>query len=138
MMDMEKLRLQYKKNGVVVLRDFLPEDWIQRGIAGVENIFSHPSKFAQTFPYLYGEGSYFRDYGNWKENTDIRELIFKSPIAKAVAEVVDTSTITLYHDQTIVKDAGNMSLVGFQQRMSNYPFTGSQVTYSVCNPVCQT
>ncbi|GAV03167.1 hypothetical protein RvY_13634 [Ramazzottius varieornatus] len=125
-MDVNKLKEVYKQKGAVILRDFLSEEWIQRGINGVEQVFANPSKYAQTFPYVYGEGHYFRDYGNWKDNVDIRDLIFKSPIVKAIADIVDSRSVTLYHDQTIVKDPRNMLLVGFQQRMSNYPFAGSQ------------
>lgn len=126
-METAKLQNQFKRKGVIVLRDYLSEEWIGRATSGVDNVHAHPSSLAQKFPYQYGEGAYFRDFGNWRKQPDIHSLVFDSPLAQLVSEIIGTNLLTFYHDQCIVKDPRNMSLVGFQQRMSNYPFEGSQV-----------
>lgn len=126
-MDINGLRDRYRRKGVVVLRDYLSEDWIGKGTAAVESVHARPGPFAQTFPYRYGEGNYFRDFANWRNQPDLQAIIFDSPLPRLVAEIVGTNSLTFYHDQCIVKDPRNMSLVGFQQRMSNYPFEGTQV-----------
>ncbi|OQV22044.1 Selenoprotein O [Hypsibius exemplaris] len=126
LIDIASLKKEYERNGAICIRGFLGEEWLAKAADAADAVFKEPSRLVQHSPYRSGNGELLVDYGNWKRQETIREVVFNSPIAKIVAELMASRTVTLYHDKICVKDPGDNQLAPFQEEMSNYPFSGQQ------------
>jgi hypothetical protein len=130
-MDVASLRAEYKRNGAVCLRGFLTEEWLTKAADGISGVLTRSSKDTLQQPYVSGTRPDFRDFGNWKTDQGIKEFVFKSPLARTVAELLESQKVTLYYDQILIKDPHDISIAPFHEGMSSYPFDGNQVRKSI-------
>ncbi|XP_055343518.1 uncharacterized protein LOC129591750 [Paramacrobiotus metropolitanus] len=137
MMDTERIRAEYLRNGVVLLRDFLSPDWLDKVTTAINKL--HPEadpdrdqsttegeeEGAKADRSLSGSAS-GRDFGNWQSIPEIKELVSQSPLLKVLADIMASHSLTFYFDQVSVRPAHDRTLTPFHVEMSNYPFVGDQ------------
>ena len=124
---MASLQAEYKRNGAVCVRGFLSPKWLTKAAEACEAVFQQPSKLVQHKPYRSGSGEVLEDYGNWKSQAALKDVIVNSPIAKVVASLTESKTVTFYHDKICRKDPQDMALAPFHDELSSFPFEGNQV-----------
>ena len=126
----EAHRREFWENGVTVVRQLIPHEWIphleqaaeenRRVAAGEidEGLFVDTEHHSEGF--LFGNET-------WRYNSRLREFIFKSDIADVAAFILDSREIRLYEDIFIYKAAGTAVPTDFHQDEPQLGTTGRQV-----------
>lgn len=126
-MDFQKVIQEYNANGAVLFRDCLPEEWVQKVATAIEKVYHTPAKDTKYCSIGGGAITNFRDFANWQNVSELKEVVTESPIPKLVGQLMNSRTVTLFYDQIIVKDPRDLDLTAFHVEMSHYPFVGDQV-----------
>jgi ectoine hydroxylase-related dioxygenase (phytanoyl-CoA dioxygenase family) len=91
-------------DGVVCVRDILPEVWLQRLARGVEAVMSTPSELGHIVS-MPDEG-FASDLYMWLADDDFRAVVFESPLAHLAGQAMGATTVTHWYDQLFVKEPG--------------------------------
>lgn len=121
-----EVREQYREDGVVFLPQALHRDWLQLIELGIQRILHSGSPYIQTFfPGLPGE---FKDMVRHFDVTpEFQRLLYDSPIADMIGEVIDSEQVWLLFDHVFVKEGGDCRRTPWHQDLPYWPIAGEQV-----------
>ncbi|KAK7067221.1 hypothetical protein SK128_018000 [Halocaridina rubra] len=74
-----------------------------------------------------GEGVYFSDYFNWHWIDEFREYAFESPAASLVAQFMESSEVSFYHEHVLIKEPGTTKRTPWHHDQAYYPIDGDKV-----------
>lgn len=113
---------RFVADGVVCLRNVVSQEWITILKKGVEKNLASPNPdFSESLQGLnqkkesqgncrsvvmiYGLGGFFfNDYCNWQRIPEFRDFVFKSGISELAKNLMQSKTVTFYHEHVLVKD----------------------------------
>jgi Phytanoyl-CoA dioxygenase (PhyH) len=107
----------YRDEGYVFLRGVLPPSALELIRLGIERSMANPSPWvvART-----GAGArYHEDRCNFSVNAELQRVIYESPIADYMAELIGADRLWLYYEQVICK-IGAAKATDWHQDMSYY------------------
>lgn len=110
----------YRRDGAVVLRAVLTPDEVEALSAGVERNLAEPSQLA------IREGSFFEDFCSWQRIPEFERVIRNSALAEVGRELMGSSTVRLFHDHVLVKEAGSTEPTPWHQDQPYYSIDGLQ------------
>ncbi|GAB5468289.1 MAG: hypothetical protein Kilf2KO_13190 [Rhodospirillales bacterium] len=102
----EATRADYRRDGVVCLRDVLSKDWIAQALAGIERSFAEPGPFFRDYTEEGSPGRYTFDYWNWQAIPQFRALAFDSPLPRLAADLLEAERLTLLMDNWFSREKG--------------------------------
>jgi ectoine hydroxylase-related dioxygenase (phytanoyl-CoA dioxygenase family) len=111
---------EFQRDGAVALRGVLTPDEVETLRAGVERNLSEPS------PLAIREGNFFEDFRNWDRIPEFESVIRGSRLAEAAGQLMGASTVRLFHDHVLVKDAGSTERTPWHQDQPYYCIDGMQ------------
>ena len=114
----------YKKNGVVVLRNIISKKWINTLKIGVKKNFENPSKYKCVYEKNNKKEIFYDDYCNWNKIEEYKEFIFDSNISKIAKELMQSDKVNLFHEHVLVKEIGSKKRTPWHQDQSYYCVNG--------------
>ena len=109
---------EFRKNGVVVLRDVLSQGWLERLAKAIEANMASPGPYGKN--HAEEGGAYFGDYVNWQRFPDFLDIAKDGPLGHVAGELMGGAVARLFHEHVLVKEPGNVSATPWHQDMPYY------------------
>lgn len=123
----------YQAEGVVLIKGLFADhvDTLRRG---VEVNMTQPGPYASENLKPGDAGRFFDDYCNWDRIPEFREAITQSPAAEVAADLMNSSSVQMFHDHVLVKEPGTSKPTPWHQDGPYYFVEGKQ-TVSFWSPL---
>tara|TARA_Y100000590_G_scaffold239218_1_gene269059 strand:- start:1777 stop:2571 length:795 start_codon:yes stop_codon:yes gene_type:complete len=116
----------YQKNGVVILRKIISENWIEKLKIGVKKNFQSPSKYKCVYEKNNEKELFYDDYCNWKRINEYKDFIYNSSIAVIAAKLMISKKVNIFHEHVLIKESGAKKMTPWHQDQSYYCVDGKQ------------
>jgi ectoine hydroxylase-related dioxygenase (phytanoyl-CoA dioxygenase family) len=117
---------EFNRNGAVVLRGVF-SDWIDTLRDGVEQNLAEPGEFGKVYTTEGEQGHFFGDYCNWQRIDPYREFFFKSAAGDIAAQLVDSSSVRIFHEHVLVKEPGTARKTPWHHDQPYYCVEGTKL-----------
>ncbi|MED5264535.1 MAG: phytanoyl-CoA dioxygenase family protein, partial [Actinomycetota bacterium] len=117
---------QYKKDGVVMVKNLLHPEWLLLLEVGLERVLNSSSQRLHKF-FEGEEGEFIETIRNFDVIPEIRRFVYDSPIADLVGKIIGSENLWLYSDEFFVKDRGNAERTPWHQDTPYWPIEGEQI-----------
>ncbi|MBH68815.1 MAG: phytanoyl-CoA dioxygenase [Rhodospirillaceae bacterium] len=94
----------FKELGAVVVRNAIPNLWIEKLQRGLERNIATPGPFTRCYTKDGESGSFIGDYCNWARIQEYKSFFFDSPAAALAADLMQSSKVNLFHEHVLVKE----------------------------------
>jgi len=105
----------YQRDGVVCLRNVIPQEWVERLREGVEADIASPGPHLEIYTRDDDPGMFFNDFDLWRHVPALKEFIFDGPCAGIVSQLMGSEKITFFYDHVFVKEPGTASNTHWHQ-----------------------
>lgn len=113
----------FRRDGVLLLRDFYSQDWVATLRQGLDEICGLRAGAGET-----AQDPWFRaDAYTWHTNDRVRDFSLFAPTAHAVRQVLRSDRINLLGDQIFFKQAGNAERTPWHHDFTFFPLAGEQI-----------
>lgn len=120
-----KLAADFARDGAVCVRNAVSPPLLARVASAVDANLADPSDLAQVASDQSDPGRFVEDFCNWQRFPEYHELAATmAPIAGAL---MASTTVRLYHDHLLVKEAGTRQPTPWHQDQPYYDVEGRQV-----------
>jgi ectoine hydroxylase-related dioxygenase (phytanoyl-CoA dioxygenase family) len=117
---------QYRRDGVICVRNALHPEWLMLLEMGLERIMADPGQQKHLF-YQGEAGEFVETIRNFDVAPEIRRLIYDSPIADMIGKLIGSENIWLYSDEFFVKEGGTCERTPWHQDLPYWPLAGDQI-----------
>ena len=117
---------EFNRNGAVVLRGAFT-DWMDILRNGVEQNLSEPGEFGKVYTTEGETGKFFGDYCNWQRIDSYRKFFFESAAGHIAAQLVDSSSVRIFHEHVLVKEPGTARKTPWHHDQPYYCVDGSKL-----------
>ena len=117
---------EFNRNGAVVLRGVFT-DWMDTLRNGVEQNLSEPGEFSKVYTTEGETGKFFGDYCNWQRIDSYRKFFFESAAGHIAAQLVDSSSVRIFHEHVLVKEPGTARKTPWHHDQPYYCVDGSKL-----------
>lgn len=121
-----KLVTEFHNDGVTVMRGVF-NDWIDGLRKGVDFNMQNPGPMGREYLEDGQPGRFFGDYCNWQRIDEYRQFMFDSPAAEIAAELMESTTVRIFHEHVLVKEPGTDKVTPWHHDQPYYPVDGRQV-----------
>ena len=122
----EELIDAFETDGVVCLRGVLGMEELEAARRGIDSVLASPGPLAMTASRPDDPGRFVEDFCRWGDVPEI-EAVARSPrLAAAVAALLHTTELRLYHDHVLVKEPGTRQRTPWHQDQPYYNVDGTQ------------
>src|SRR5262249_13836353 len=118
------LRDEFERDGAVVLRDVLSDDWIDLLRRGVARNLQAPGPGACRYTPSDGPGGFYDDYCNWQRIPEYEQFVVASPCARLAASVLGVDALRFYHEHILVKEPGTLERTPWHHDLPYYGIVG--------------
>lgn len=116
----------FQADGVVCLRGAIDSDWLKRLQGGVSQACDSPGPNHFKFGEPGQAGAFFGDVMLWQRHKVFEEFAFEGPLADIAGALMESRTVTFYHDFLLVKGSGSNKTTPWHQDQSYWCFEGNQ------------
>ncbi|MBN34116.1 MAG: hypothetical protein CMM46_04945 [Rhodospirillaceae bacterium] len=118
----------FNEDGVVGLRDSATPDWLATVEQGITAALSGASADLDVVKKDGDTGRFSFSSQAWRTVEPFRRFIFESPLPDLVWPFLQSSTLTLFYDFLLIKEAGsNSAATPWHQDHAYYPLQGHKV-----------
>ena len=117
---------EFNRNGAIVLRGVFT-DWMDTLRNGVEQNLSEPGEFGKVYTSEGETGKFFGDYCNWQRIDSYRKFFFESAAGHIAAQLVDSSSVRIFHEHVLVKEPGTARKTPWHHDQPYYCVDGSKL-----------
>ena len=126
-LDPEVVR-DYRRDGVVCVRNVLDPDDVAIARRGIEAVLADPGPLAQVASGADDPGRFFEDFCRWQQVADIERLARHSRVPAIAGELLGGGPVRLYHDHVLVKEGGTNQRTPWHQDQPYYNVDGRGVS----------
>ncbi len=124
----DALRKDFQRDGVVVVRQAISTDWVERMTRFAQAQLEAPSRWGNDQPEASGRGGrLFTDRYLWRTHADVRAFAFESGVAALVGQLMGSTTARLYFDHLLIKEPSTLAPTPWHQDAPYWPFAGRQI-----------
>ncbi|MFW8594269.1 phytanoyl-CoA dioxygenase family protein [Cribrihabitans neustonicus] len=123
----------YQRDGVVLIRGLFAGQ-VELLRDGVAANMAQPGPYASNNEKAGQTGRFFDDYCNWTRIPEFAQAIEASPAAEVAADLMQSSTVQMFHDHVLVKEPGTSMPTPWHQD-GPYYFVEGQQTISFWSPL---
>lgn len=105
----------FATDGVVLLRQAIPHEWIERLRIGIEKNLAAPTERARVWDRSPDGSATFYDSQAWRGIDEYREFVLASPMAELAARVMGSTAVNFFFDAIFVRTAGAQFRTPFHQ-----------------------
>lgn len=116
----------YQQDGVVCLPGVFSA-WVDTLAEGVEYNLDNPGPYAADNLKPGESGRFFDDYCNWQQIPAFVRFVRESPIASLAAQLMQSSTVQVFHDHVLIKEPGTVKPTPWHQDAPYYFVDGEQL-----------
>ena len=117
----------YERDGVVLLREVIPPEWVARLQAGIAEAMASPPPKAIYHRAKLGETAFYSEHGSYRRLPVFREFAPSGPTRAIAAAMMKSEKLNLYTDHIFVKEAGAGAPTPWHQDLPYWRFKGHQV-----------
>ena len=125
---------EFERDGVVCVRNVIDMDLVERLRASLDDVlgkgFTVSSDSDGTEPSISatGEAKRMRQaFNGWERNDVYRELTLESAVPRIAAELMQSKSVRLLYDHTLVKEASSTVPIEWHHDLPFWPVSGTQV-----------
>ncbi len=115
----------YARDGTVLIKGLFA-DHVAALRAGVARNMAEPGPYAAENLKEGEGGRFFDDYCNWTRIPEFEDVIRQSPASEVAADLMQSSTVQLFHDHVLVKEPGTSKPTPWHQDGPYYFVEGQQ------------
>ena len=86
----------FKNHGVVLLRNIIASNWLEKLAKGIEKNFQNPSQYKCVYEEENGKEIFYDDYCIWQKIEEYKDFIFNSKIAKVAAQLMQSKRLIYF------------------------------------------
>ena len=116
----------FARDGALCLRQVLTPTEVTRLREGIDANLAAPSPRAIVASPSGDPGLFIEDFCNWSTNPAYRDVIFHSALARVAQALMRSTTVRLYHDHMLTKEAGTRTPTPWHQDQPYYNVEGQQ------------
>jgi ectoine hydroxylase-related dioxygenase (phytanoyl-CoA dioxygenase family) len=116
----------YQRDGVLVLRELLSPEWLERLASGVERNLAEPGEWAQHYTPEGQPGQFFGDYCNWERIPELGDAALRSGLADVARRLMGSDTVRFFHEHVLVKEPGTREITPWHHDQPYYCVDGDQ------------
>lgn len=116
----------FATDGAVVLRGVLHAEQLVLLERGIEHNLAHLSPLALVASEPDDPGRFVEDFCTWQSNPDYRSLLCDSALPRVAAQLMHSTSVRLYHDHLLVKEAATRQPTPWHQDQPYYNVSGRQ------------
>ena len=121
---------RYRSDGVVVIRDAVDPETIERMIDAVEALMDAPTRFGGNMTRPGDPGMFFQDRHLFPRNETFRGFLDHNPLAGMAAQAMNSAQIRVYYEHVFVKDPGTEDNFVWHQDRPYWAVDGTQICSS--------
>ena len=118
---------EFRKNGVICLRNVLTQDWLERLSIGIQNIINNPEGSCAICNIPSETGKFFNGFFSSLTETSIAEFIQYSPIKDYVRHFNQSARVRFFYDQLLAKAPSTFQRTPWHSDRDYFPFQGNQI-----------
>lgn len=122
----EQWRQAFDRDGAGVLRQVIPQVWIERMRSAIEGTLSTQGPLAINLAPRT-KGAFFNDLFLWRLNAEFRAFEFESPLPQLAAEILAADEVRLFYDQLFVMEPNGETGTPWHQDLPYWPIRGPDV-----------
>ncbi len=124
--DWNRIRDEYRHDGVAVVRGVIASDWLARVAQALEEALVDRS--ALSADRFDAEGRRFHNgFFHWQRHEALRQWALDSVLPEIAAQVLESPEIRFFYDQTMIKEPGVNEPTPWHQDLTYWPLTGDKV-----------
>ncbi|CAH1772750.1 unnamed protein product [Owenia fusiformis] len=117
----------FQDDGVVVVRQVVSPEWVDKLRDAFDWAMNNPSPLSEEHVGEGEPGRFFDDQFLWKRNDSVKDFVFNGPLAKAAATVMSSEKVNVFYDHVLVKEPNTKRITPWHNDMSYWPIKGSQI-----------
>ncbi len=114
----------YNRDGAVVLRGVITQPEIDLLRAGIDSVVASPSPRAKIASAADDPGFFIEDFCRWRDVPEFEQFVMSTKLAEIAARLMESSTVTMYHDHVLVKEPGTRQRTPWHQDQPYYDVEG--------------
>ena len=118
---------EYREGGAAVIRGVLSLAWVERMARAVDRILTNPGSASIEYTPKVNTGRYYGDFFVWLRDPDFKALMMDSPLPELAAQLMDTSRVSFFYDQLLVKEPGTAEPTPLHQDLPYWPVKGEHI-----------
>jgi ectoine hydroxylase-related dioxygenase (phytanoyl-CoA dioxygenase family) len=119
-------RHQFLEDGVVCLRQVIDAKWIDLTRKGIARNLREPGRFFRDQTPTHSPARYVFDYWSWRQIPEFAELIYDSPFAAIVVDLLEAKKLNLLMDNWFMREAGATSGAPWHHDEPYFDFFGGK------------
>lgn len=116
----------FQRDGAVVLRGVLSGEEIAALRDGIDRVTTAPSARAKVASGPDDPGLFIEDFCRWRDIAQFTDFVTSTRLAPIAAALMESSTVTMYHDHVLVKEARTRQRTPWHQDQPYYDVEGRQ------------
>jgi ectoine hydroxylase-related dioxygenase (phytanoyl-CoA dioxygenase family) len=119
-------RRDFDRDGAGVLRQVIPQAWIERMRTAIEGTLRAEGPLAVNLAPR-SQGAFLNDLFLWRTNPDFRAFVFESPLPRLAAQILAADEVRLFYDQLFVMEPKGATGTPWHQDLPYWPIQGPDV-----------
>lgn len=115
----------FATDGAVCVRGAFDAEQVALATSAIDAVLADPSTNVKRASAA-DDGAFIEDFCNWQRIDALERFARTSPAASIAAELMGSSTVWLYHDHVLVKEAGTRQRTPWHQDLPYYNIDGTQ------------
>ena len=124
--DLDDIVTDFARDGAVVIRNALSAAEIMTLTQGIDANLAAPGPLAAVASRTDDPGRFFEDFCNWQRIAEYESILRESRLPAFAATLMNSSTVRIYHDHLLVKEAGTQQPTPWHQDQPYYNVDGCQ------------
>ena len=116
----------YRRDGCVVLRGVVSSHEVDLLRTGIDAVLGAPSPRAKVASSPDDPGKFVEDFCTWRDQPAFSDFLASTSLGRVAAQLTESSTIRLYHDHVLVKEARTRQRTPWHQDQPYYDVEGRQ------------
>ena len=118
---------QYADEGVVLIKDAVSPEWIEKMRLAIDEQLKAPGKWVQDTNPGGDQGRFMHDRYLWPSVPVFKDFAFNSGVANLAAQAMQSTTARIYFDHVFVKEPNTSEEFFWHQDLPYWPFKGTQI-----------
>ena len=115
-MNFNELNLNYNRDGVVLVRNFLLDNDLDLVTSAIDFSLKNPSPYSSKITNKKKNSVFFSDYWTYKRNNFIKKILSNNDTISKVKRITGNKEVSFFHDHILVKDPSSPSTLWHHDR----------------------
>ncbi len=107
----------YQRDGVVCLRDAIPEKWLALGREGIDQNLKNPGRFFRDHTPTGASSRYVFEYWTWPQTPQFEDVIRNSPLGEIAGTLMQAN-----HPATVLPGTTTSPILISRERFASFGF----------------